>query len=309
MISIIIITYDRVNDLIDLLKNLENQTFHDFEVIVVDNNSQDGTREIIPRDFPHVKYILSKTNLGVPAGRNLGVKNAVGDILVFIDNDALLHPKALSSVSEIYDTNPEIGILAFKILNYFTKELDLTTWVFNEHLKTVTNLHPVNTFVGAGFAIHRKVFNKIGLLWDDLFFMHEEKDFSFRALNAGFKIVYVPWIEVYHKVSPQRRFESNERFFYYGIRNEIWIYIKNIPWRFTVPHLFFLFWAGGLYALRLGYFKYFLKGYYDGLLQGMRKLSMRHPVSEETYKLYLKLLDKRKDPWLKRIQRFFKAGR
>ncbi len=308
MVSVIIITYNRLKDLIELLDNLKQQTFRDFEIIVVDNNSQDETLQIIPDRFPHVRFVANDFNAGVPGGRNIGIRHAQNDYLVFIDNDAEMDENGLQRIVEIFNNNPEAGILTFKILNYFTKEIDWGSWVINPQLQDVKEIVPVQSFVGAGWAMRKSVVDKIGLMWDDLFFMHEEKEYSLRALNAGFQILFTPQIKVYHKISPQNRYQVDERFFYYGIRNEIWIYLKNVPWKFTIPHLLFVGFAGGLYALRKGFFKQYLKGVGEGIAHSGKALKLRKPIKDETYKEYLRLLNKRKDPLWKRLVRFVKGG-
>ncbi|NOX90119.1 MAG: glycosyltransferase family 2 protein [Calditrichaeota bacterium] len=306
-ISVIIITYNRVNDLVALLENLKSQTVQNFETIVVDNNSSDKTAEIIPRDFPQVRFIKNDRNAGVPGGRNIGIREAKGEFLVFVDNDAELAEDALEKVVKTFETYPKAGILTFKILNFFTGGIDETSWIIDPELKTVTTPHKVQTFEGAGFAFRREVVDKIGLMWDSLFFMHEEKEYSLRALDAGFDILYTPEIKAYHKISPEERYLPDERFFYYGIRNEFWIYLRNVPWRFTIPHLLFVFFSAALYSARLGYFKFYRKGVFEGIFKNKEALKLRNPIKTATYRQYLALLNKKKDSVPVRLLRFIRA--
>ncbi len=308
MVSVIIITYNRLKDLIDLINNLQEQTFSDFEIIVVDNDSQDETAQVIPNKFPNIHFVANPFNAGVPGGRNIGIRQATGEYLVFIDNDAEIDPEFLQQVITMFKKFPDVGILTFKVLNYYTKEIDWGSWIYNSELQNITSPIAVQSFTGGAWAMRKSVVDKIGLMWDDLFFMHEEKEYSLRALNAGFQILFTPQIKVYHKISPQNRYQVDERFFYYGIRNEIWIYLKNVPWKFTIPHLLFVGFAGGLYALRKGFFKQYLKGVGEGVAHSGKALKLRKPIKDETYRKYLKLLNKKKDPIGRRILRFVKGG-
>lgn len=305
-ISVIILTYNRVNDTICLINNLIKQTYTNFEIIIIDNNSTDNTQHEIENKFPDVFFLKIPYNSGVPGGRNFGIANARGEYLVFIDNDAEIEKNSLEKIVEIFEQNHDAGILAFKILNYYNKELDLTTWVLDEDLKDNEHFRRVNTFVGAGFAIRKKVNDEIGLLWDKLFFMHEEKDFSMRLMKTDYSIYYAPQIKIYHKVSPEKRYEPNERFFFYGIRNEFWVYIRNIPIIQAIPHLTFVMFSALLYSIRKGFFIYYIKGLFQGIFLSKDAWKLRDPINISDYKLYKSLLNKRKDNILIRVKRFFK---
>lgn len=303
-LSVIILTYNRVNDLIALLENLRQQTITDFETIVIDNNSTDSTKYEVTINFPEVKYFKSYYNSGVPGGRNFGIANSTGQYLVFIDNDAEIEKTCLEKVVNIFDNEPKAGILTFKILNYFTKELDMTCWVLDKELMKEEKNCPVNTFVGAGFAIRRAVIDEIGLLWDHLFFMHEEKEYSMRLLHTNYNIYYAPQLIVYHKVSEEKRYSSNERFYYYGIRNEFWTYFRNVPFWPALRHLIKLAFLAMLYSLRKGYFIFYIKGILQGIFFSKVAIRLRNPISKEKYAQYQCLLNKKPDRIYVRIKRF-----
>ncbi len=303
-ISINILNWNRKKELRELLLNLKNQSYNDFEIVLVDNNSSDGSFEMVITEFPEIKAIKMPQNLGVPGGRNVGIVNSFGEFLVFIDNDTEIKNDFVGTVVQTFEKNPEVGILTFKILNFYSSELDLGSWVLDRDLMKNEKFRIVNTFVGAGFALRKSVIENVGLFWDKLFFMHEEKEYSMRLLETKYKIYYCPDINIYHKVSPEKRFQPDERFFYYGIRNEFWIYIKNIPLFYSIRHLFFIFWAGLLYSLRRGYFVYYIKGAYEGIFNCGTSLKNRKPVSYKNYRRYLKFLNIEKDNILSRIKRF-----
>lgn len=303
-ISVIILTYNRVKDTIELLQCLEDQTFTDFEIIVVDNNSTDDSQIQIQNNFPDVRYFKIYYNSGVPAGRNFGIVNSKGKYLIFIDNDAEVEKDFLEKVYDTFENNADAGILTFKIVNYYTKDIDMTCWVLDRNLIKNNEFRAVNTFVGAGFAIRKKVFDVMDLLWDKLFFMHEEKEFSLRRLKTDYIIYYVPQIIVYHKVSPEKRYEPNERFFFYGIRNEFWVYIRNVPLIKAIPHLAFVAFSAFLYSIRKGFFSYYIKGIFQGVFFSGKAWKRRDPISIDDYKLYESLLNKKKDKILIRLKRF-----
>ncbi len=303
-ISVIILTYNRVKDTLDLLGSLENQNFEDFEIILVDNNSSDETVQKVNEKFPTVNCIEIKYNAGVPGGRNVGIKNARGDYLIFVDNDADVGPNFLEDIESTFKSESRAGVLAFRIVNYYTREIDKTTWVWDTTLLNNEEFKLVHKFVGAGFAIRKDVIKQVGILWDDLFFMHEEKDFCMRLLRTNHRVFYTPRIEVYHKVSPEKRYESNDRTFYYAIRNDFWIYIRNVPFYDALKHLVYLCISALPYSIKRKSFGYYMRGVAEGIFSSKKAWKIRSPLSKSQFKLYLELSNKKKANIGDRIKRF-----
>lgn len=303
-VSINILNWNRKKELKELLLNLKNQSYQNYEIILIDNNSIDGSFEMVKLEFPEINVIKMPLNLGVPGGRNVGIVNSLGEIIIFLDNDTEIKNNFIENVVRTFEKNTDAGILTFKILNFYSNELDMTCWVLDRELIDYEKFRQVNTFLGGGCAIRKTVINEIGLLWDKLFFMHEEKEYSMRLIESRYKIYYCPGIEIYHKISPEKRFQPDERFFYFGIRNEIWIYLKNVPLFFLIKHLVYLIGIGVLYSLRRGYFIYFIKGVYEGIFHCSHAIKDRRPMSNEDYKIYLRLLNLKKDNIITRIKRF-----
>lgn len=244
--SIVIITYNRKNDLRECIDSILNQSYVPDEIIIVDNNSTDGTENYFKSELknPLVKYIRLDKNLGVAGGRNYGIKQASGDILVFIDDDSLIEPiNAIEKIIKKFEENPEIGIIAFKIVNYHTK----TIWR-EEFPHIDKSLNPeeefeTTYFIGAGHAIRREVFKKCGLYPDDYFYGMEELDLSFRVIDKGFKIVYFPKVLVWHKKSPLGRVTDEKKWIYtyrnrlaisYKYLNSLFFLVSSFIWFFKI---------------------------------------------------------------------------
>jgi len=303
-ISVIILTYNRIIDTLALLESLDKQRFEDYEIILVDNNSSDGTIQKVNKSYPKTKCIELKFNAGVPGGRNIGIKNASGEYLAFIDNDAEVKPDFLGAINLTFKNEPRAGILAFRILNYYTKEIDATTWVWDKSLFENEEFKPVHKFVGAGFALRRELIYQVGVFWDELFFMHEEKDFCLRLQRTSYLVFYTPQIEVYHKVSPEKRYELKERSFYYGIRNEFWISIRNVPLYDALKHLIYFTITTLPYSIKKKSYWYYIKGLSEGIFLSRRAWKIRRPLSRMQFNVYIKLSNKEKDSFGNRIKRF-----
>jgi GT2 family glycosyltransferase len=134
--------------------------------------------------------------------------------------------------------------------------------------------------------------------------MHEEKDYCMRLLRTNSRVYYTPQVEVLHKVSPEKRYESNERVFYYGIRNDFWIYIRNAPFFFAFLYLAYLTLSVFPYSIKKKSFKLYIKGVLHGFFSSMKAWQQRNPLSYAQFKEFNKLEAKKRDPILVRIRKF-----
>ncbi len=109
LVSVIIPTYNRVNSLTDSLTSITNQTYKNIELIVVDDNSSDNTKEIIfSLEIPNLKFLTHEKNLGAPAARNTGIKNCTGDFIAFMDDDDMWHPEKIERQLNYLIQNPKV---------------------------------------------------------------------------------------------------------------------------------------------------------------------------------------------------------
>lgn len=108
LVSVIIPTYNRSNSLTVSLNSITNQTYKNIELIVIDDNSSDNTKEIINSlEIPNLKFIIHEKNLGAPAARNTGIKNCTGDFIAFMDDDDMWHPEKIERQLNYLIQNPE----------------------------------------------------------------------------------------------------------------------------------------------------------------------------------------------------------
>lgn len=286
LVSVIILNWNRKEEIIKTLSDLNQQSLHDYEIIVVDQNSDDGSPDMITRDFPLVKLIRLHKNFGVPGGRNIGAANAKGDILVFLDNDASLDNSALESVVARFKNNPSLGIMGFKILNANTNELDFSSWVYQKSkIKESNSEFSTYTFCGAGHAIRREVFEKVGYYWDELFFGWEEMELSLKAMDKGYNIIYYSEIKVYHRISNQNRTVSYKHECF-RLRNSLWVIWKYYPLLSIIAESVQYIFAYLFKAIKN---RFFLQ-YCIFLLKGFSKLGFifnkKMRISYETFKKY-----------------------
>ncbi len=189
-ISVIVVTYNRREYLKNCLNSILQQDYPSFDILVIDNNSSDGTVEMLKLEYPTLKTILLDKNFGCPGARNIGVLNSTGEILFFVDDDGLLERNVLSIVAEEMASEEEIGALVCAIL-------ENGHWLIRptETEKKIRTY--VHDFRGQG-AIRRSVFEKVGLYPGDFYYGAEETDLAIRMIAAGYRIVFQPNALTHH---------------------------------------------------------------------------------------------------------------
>jgi len=237
-ISFVIATYNRKDDLRETLESVLEQSYSHFEVVVV-CNSDDDTPELFARGGPfdcdEVRYFHSKERMGVPMARNTGVEKATGDVIITIDDDAILeHPDVTQHIVDEFSQNPDLGVIAFRSENYYTREIAVKEFPdppFNQ--RSPDEPFETTFFVGVGNAIRSQVFDEVGYYQDDFKYGVEELDLSLRIVDAGYRIKYDPKAVVLHKESPEGRLPDQE-VIEKILENRIRTTIRNLPWRYVI---------------------------------------------------------------------------
>ena len=227
MLSVIICTYNREKYIYNVLKSLADNTLpHDcYEIVLVDNNFADNTRgecDRFVRDFPDVRFrYFVETNQGLSHARNRGIKESTGDILVYVDDDALVNNEYLQTYYDFFNQYPDIDAAGGPIIpKYETEE---PSWMSHftralitgyKYLGDKVKEFPKNDYPGGGNAAYRaSVFEKVGLYNVDLgrkgdsLVGAEEKDIFDKMHALGMQILYLP-TPVLHHIIPQKKLEK-----------------------------------------------------------------------------------------------------
>lgn len=217
-ISICILAYNRKKEVIEAIKHILRNSYSNFEIILVDNNSTDGTSSFISKLFPQV-LCLRNQNEG-SAGWNKAVLKAKGKLLLFLDDDSYPAPAALKRIADAFTFRKELEILACRIHNLRQRNSRNLYSFFN-----IDSLKPqkIYNFTGGGVVMRKETCKKIGYFADWVFYGAHELEFSLRALQKGYDIWYFPTITIYHASSDN----VGWRFYFYCTRNHLaiaWIY-------------------------------------------------------------------------------------
>lgn len=233
--SIVILSYNSREDLEECIPSLISQTRQDFEIIVVDNASIDGSEEFIRANYPEIKVVQTCKNLGYAAGNNAGFEVAEGEYIVVVNPDTVADPEWLAELINPFESDPTIAATTSKILIYYQKD-KINTCANTSHYTGLTfcrglnksaseldDYQPVGAVSGCSFAIRSAMFKNINGFDSDFFLYQEDADLSWRIRFAGGKIMYVPESIIYHKfklsIAPQKEF--------YLERNRYLILLKN----------------------------------------------------------------------------------
>jgi GT2 family glycosyltransferase len=207
--STVIITYRRDDALSQTLSRLAGvlSGSQDHEVVLVDNNADGLDRSGMLDAFPHGRYVAASVNLGVAGGRNLGVSNASGRILVFIDDDALICGDAgfHDEVVQLFDDEASLGAVAFR--SHMREEGASDPIEFPHTDKSLPRDVAFETFrfIGVGHAIRGEAIQAAGPYYASFFYGMEEFELSFRLMDLGWSIRYEPRFAVLHMKLPSGR--------------------------------------------------------------------------------------------------------
>lgn len=280
LVSYIVITMNRPHELAGCLTSIRTQDYPHKQIIVVDNGSSDNSVNLLREQFPEIEFNPLERNYGVAGGRNRGIEMARGEICIFLDDDAqFVHSDATAKTLSYFQADPQLACLAFFIQNAVTGLEDRKS-IPRVDKRHIARDYPCGYFCGAGFAVKRLVFSKIGMFWERLLYGGEDLDFSYRLLNQGYQLLRSFSIKVLHDEVLQTR--PPGQWVYVNARNRCWIATKNLPWRYVISTSL-LWWSyTALISLQRKQFHHFARSIRDSLLGLPTVLQERHPVSRTT---------------------------
>lgn len=223
--AVVLTMGNRPEELRLLLDSVAKQQGDRIEVVVVGNGSP------LPELPEGVRTVELPENVGIPAGRNVGIEEfgpggSEVDVLLFLDDDGLLaHQDTAELCREAFTGDPALGIISFRIAD---PDTGITQ---RRHVPRLRASDPmrssrVTTFLGGANAVRTAVFQQVGGLPDDFFYAHEETDLAWRALDAGWMIDYRSDMVLFHPTTAPSRHAVYHRMV---ARNRVWLARRNLP--------------------------------------------------------------------------------
>jgi O-antigen biosynthesis protein len=246
-LSIIIVNYNVKEFLQNLLHSIAKSALNiSYEIIIVDNASDDGSVEFIKDKFPDVKLISNNKNLGFSKANNLGLKIAQGKYILLLNPDALLREDTLQKMIEFFKNTPDAGLAGCKILNpdgslqlacrrnfpgpwtSFCKVTGLSSLFPKSRIFARYNLtymdenqtYEVDAISGSFMMMKKEVYEKVGGFDEEFFMYGEDLDLCYRIQKAGYKVYYVHDTQIIHyKGESTKRSSFDETKVFYNAMN------------------------------------------------------------------------------------------
>jgi GT2 family glycosyltransferase len=296
-LAIILINWNSFELTKDTLESLQQTTYTNYDCIVVDNGSVDGSGDLIESTFPNCIVIKSFTNKGFTGGNNIGMDYALQngyEYIMMLNNDVAVEPNFLEPLIARLDQDATVG--AVQPLIYFHHDrnliwnagsrylswigLPLTLMYFRKDPSRlqINMQKKIDWITGCAFMIRASVLRKTGTLKEPYFIYFEDVDLSFRIKQAGYQLGYVPESVIYHIAGMSHKSKTKEKegflnpkVHYLNGRNRIWFLKAHTPW-WAIPTTFFYqfmyYLAVSFYFIsRLRFNK--LKAWWKGIKEGI----------------------------------------
>jgi len=336
-VSIIILNWNGWKDTVECLESLYQITYPNYDVIAVDNGSEDESIEKIkeccegkievkskffiynPRNKPInvIEYTKEETeigeiqeksitnltsnptlivikndkNYGFPEGNNIGInfalKNLKPDYLFLLNNDTVVNKSSIEPLIAAMEEDKKIGIAGGTLCYYDGTNLIQSTGIYlNKYTKNgyskghgeidvgqFNSKRDVDFISGAAMMIKRNIFEDVGLLYNNFFFLCEDVDFCLRTKKIGFKVMFIPNSKIYHK-DQRSSIKIEKTTLFYSLRNKIWLaymhgsFIEKIF--FTLYYFFYTIpvtTAWSLIRVRKNYLLTIIKGTFCGFFK------------------------------------------
>jgi GT2 family glycosyltransferase len=220
-LSIIIVNWNTKDLLAQCLQSVYDTIRSlDFEIIVVDNASADGSPEMVCERFPQVRLIKNRENVGFARANNQAIRESRGGYLLLLNSDTVVLPEALSQMVDFMDCHPDGGAIGPKLINpdgsfqasyadfptLLTESLQafgLAKWLYGPYYPSPPPrpdelARTVDWVAGACLMVRREVADAVGLLDEGYWMYTEETDWCYRIDQAGWNVYYLPESKIVH---------------------------------------------------------------------------------------------------------------
>ena len=288
-VSIIILNWNGIEDTIECIESLKNINYQEYKIIVVDNGSSENEGQVLKAKFgDYIDIIRNERNYGYAEGNNIGIRyvlnKSMPEYILLLNNDTVVHPRFLNELIDIAEQDSATGVAGPKTY-YYDNAMELqfvatkvnlwTGWINHIGVGEIDSgqyntIRDTDYCQGSCFLIKQEVIQTIGLLDSAYFAYWEETDYCRRAHKAGFRIVYCPDAQIWHK-TPQTGYEANA--IYYLTRNRF-LFMRKHAGKLQIL-TFLLYYFSFRFILFTGHFlvrrkslksfKSFLRGVKDGV--------------------------------------------
>ena len=288
LVSIIILNYNAGKLLLDCIKSIQKSTYKNLEIIVVDNVSTDKSQIECKNEFPEIKLIQNKQNLGYCEGNNVGIREAQGNFLIILNPDTIVESNCIDELVTAYNKFGD-GLYQPKILSLNDDGIIQSTGnmlhVFgfgfardkgNDDIEKDHEIEKIGYASGTCLFTTKSVFEKVGLLDSFLFLYHDDLDLGWRAAQVGIDSFYVPKSKIYHVESYSLKWSAKK--FYWLERNRKYCLLTHYS-KDTYEKISSSLWLVDL----LVWFFYLSKGFLGAKIKAELDIKRNKKKIEEKY--------------------------
>lgn len=244
-VSVVIVNYNGIEHLRKCVTSLLNSEYPFYEIIIVDNGSTDGSVSRIKKEFEEYQnkiVILDlPKNLGFAIGNRIGANKAVGDYILFLNNDTKIEPSSFGELVNVMDKDSSIGVAQAKLLLMDKPDIfdsagatmnvlgdSRSRGVLEKDAGQYDQMDEISYAKGAAMIVRKKIWDNLDG-FDPLFFVYsEESDFCWRVWLSGYRVVFAPSSKVYHVGSGTTTKFKPSYLMFQQYRNQIVTVIKNL---------------------------------------------------------------------------------
>ena len=229
LISIVVLNYNAGELLLNCINSLKKSTYQNIEILVVDNISSDDSHTKCKKQFPDIKLIQNRKNLGYCGGNNVGIKEAKGKFIVILNPDTIVEENWLDEMFNAFNEFGD-GLYQPKIISLNESDIIQSTGnmihVFGfgfardkggKIIEKKEEIEKIGYASGTCLFTTKKVLEKVGLLDEFLFLYHDDLDLGWRAAQIGINSYYVPKSKIFHAESYSLKWSAKK--FYWLERN------------------------------------------------------------------------------------------
>ena len=279
-LSIIIVTLNRINELIKCVNSIYNQDIDSFEIIIIDNNSSDQTSSIIKNKFPNIRVYKTMKNLGTSYTRNAAINLSNGEKILFLDSDVYIKDNnTLSNMINKLDNNIHVlggeAIISEQNTIIGKKRLKLyENGMVKGFIDNEKKMKEVDVLATCNLLTKKKYLEDVGGFDHYFFFYLEDIDLTYRMKKKGYKLFVIDECKIVHYFSQKNRFNN----YFKSSRNRVYFLIKN----FKLSNVLLLPINDLLYLFDINSFKKF----YNKLIENRNSENYRIKKTEKNFSFF-----------------------
>ncbi|HEY8992979.1 MAG TPA: glycosyltransferase family 2 protein [Candidatus Microsaccharimonas sp.] len=239
LVSVVVLNWNGLDDTKTCLEYLRKQTYKNYEIIVVDNGSTDESLEYL-KTLKDIVLVANNNNHGFAGGHIDGLAHAKGEYILLLNNDAVTKPDLIERCLENF-TDPSIGVVGGRAYRWNKENplLDESNSFYSYQFINTFNAEAifyqkdygvseeVNNVSGSCVMVRRSVIESVGYLENRFFAYYEECDLFARAKRAGYKVIYDPKVQIWHKIGASSERKSSSFMYYMLFRNRFFFAVRN----------------------------------------------------------------------------------